>query len=238
MNPSDYSPQGQEQQRATSAVSYDAGLRSHMQRVYNRMTLGVLVTAITAFFVSTSPELLKFFFSGPQMYLVMFAPVVVLMVGFNPMTMPSSKLKLSFLAISILYGISFSVIFIAFTGEDITRAFFLATAMFAGLSIFGYTTKKNLGALGTFSAMAIMGVFVLSIASMFIKSAMLFDLVSIIGILAFSGLTAWQTQSMKEMYNPANGDEANSRMAWSAALNLYISFIAIFQYILHFTSQR
>lgn len=221
------------------ALSHDAGLQAHMQRIYNRMTLGVLVTAITAFFVSSSPALLSLFLGGPQAYIVMFAPLAVLWFGFNPVTMSSEKLRMSFFAISILYGISFSVILLAFTGENIARAFFVATGMFAGLSIFGYTTKKNLDGLASFAIMGVWGVLIMSILNMFIfKSESFFDIISVIGILAFSGITAWQTQAMKEMYSPAAGDEANSRMGWSAALTLYISFIALFQHILHLMSQR
>ncbi len=220
------------------SVSYDAGLRMHMQRVYNRMTMGVLVTALTSYFVASSPALLKFFIASPQVYIVMFAPLAVLMFRFNPMTMSSVKLRASFLLISVLYGISFSVIFIAYTNESIARAFFIAAGMFAGLSIFGYTTKKNLDAMRSFAVMGIMGVFLMSIVNMFIRSAAMFDLISICGIIAFAGLTAWQTQSMKQMYNTSAGDEANSRMAWDAALTLYISFIAMFQYILHFVGGR
>ncbi len=222
-----------------SAAGYDAGLRTHMQRIYNRMTLGVLVTALTSYIVASTPALLTLFLGGPQAYVIMFAPLAVIWFGFNPMKMDSSKLRLSFFAISILYGISFAVILLAFTGENIARAFFIATAMFAGLSIFGYTTKKNLDGMMSFLIMGVIGILVMSVLNMFIfQSAALFDLISAVGIVVFAGVTAWQTQSMKEMYNPAIGEEGNSRMAWSAALTLYISFIALFQYILHFVSQN
>lgn len=222
--------------RATTSIN--EGLRAHMQSVYNRMTAGVLVTAITAWFVSTSPALLQFFLGGPQAYIVMLAPLGIVWFGFNPMKMSSQKLRLSFFAVSVLYGISFSVIAIAFAGETIARAFFVATAMFAGLSIFGYTTKKNLDALGTFAVMGVFGILIASLLNLFFQSPGMQNIIAGIGIIAFSGITAWQTQSMKEMYHPSAGDEANSRMAWSAALTLYISFIALFQYILHFMNQR
>lgn len=219
-------------------VTYDAGLRAHMQRVYNRMTLGVMVTAVVSFFVSGNQALLQLFLGGPQMYLVIFAPLLVLWFGFNPKTMSSDKLKISFLLISVLYGISFSVIFLVFTKASIARAFFMATGMFAGLSIFGYTTKKDLSALGTFAVMGVFGVFILSIINMFAGHSGMADLIAGVGIIAFAGLTAWETQSIKEMYSPSNGEEANSRMAWSAALSLYINFIAMFQYILRLTGGR
>lgn len=216
-----------------AGAQIDAGLKAHMQRIYNRMSMGVLITAITSMVVSSSPALMQFFLGGPQMYLVIFAPLAIVWFGFNPATMPSSKLRISFVALSVLYGISFSTIFYIYQMGDISRAFFIATGMFAGLSIFGYTTKKNLDGLRSFVVMGIIGILIMSVLNMFFfKSAAIMDMISVVGIIAFAGMTAWQTQTMKEMYHAGHGDEANSRMAWSAALNLYISFIAMFQYIL------
>jgi FtsH-binding integral membrane protein len=233
----------------TQARTYDAGLRAHMGRVYNRMALGVLVTALTSYLVASSQTLLLLFLGGPQAIVVALAPVAVLWFGFRPETMSSSKLRISFFLISALYGISFSAIAAMAANDaafaaDVARAFFIATGMFAGLSVFGYTTKKDLTALGTFAIMGIFGVFFLSLInigfSFFTDMDMTFmsNVIAGIGIVAFAGLTAWQTQATKEMFNPAYGDEANSRMAWSSALTLYISFIAMFQYILHFLNQR
>jgi FtsH-binding integral membrane protein len=231
-------PEQQFQTRATAASGVDAGLRDHMQRIYNRMTLGVFVTALTSWFVANTPALLQFFFSGPQVYLVMFAPLAVIWFGFNPMTMPASRLRVSFLILSVLYGISFAVIFLAFTHESIARAFFITAGMFAGLSIYGYTTRKNLDSMGSLAVMGIWGVFFLALLNIFVHSTLMQNVISGMSILAFSGLVAWQTQTMKEMYNPSYGDEGNSRMAWAAALNLYVSFIALFQQILYLTSNR
>lgn len=226
-------------QSAVQTRGYDEGLRAHMLRVYNRMTVGVLVTAITALVVASSPALLQFFVGGPQVYLIMFAPMAIVLFGFNPAKMSSSQLRISFLAISALYGISFSVILLVFTGESIARAFFIASAMFAGLSIFGYTTKKDLSPMVSFLVMGMVGVLVMSLLNQFIfKSPQLFDFVSMAGIVVFAGLTAWQTQATKLSYNPSNTDEINSRMSWMSALNLYIAFIAMFQFILHFVGQQ
>lgn len=218
---------------ASRATAIDAGLRGHLQSIYNRMTLGVLVTAIVAYFVGNSPELLSLFLGGPQRYIVMFAPLAVVWFGFNPMTMSSSTLRISFFVLSVLYGISFATIFVVYAGEDIARAFFIASAMFAGLSIFGYSTKKNLDGLGTFAAMGVIGALVLVVINLFVQSSALMNVISAISIIAFAGMTAWQTQNMKEMYSVTHGAEGNSRAAWSAALTLYISFIAMFSHILH-----
>lgn len=221
------------QQPTIARVQIDAGLQKHMQSIYNRMTLGVLVTAVTAALVAASPELMALLLGGPQKWVVMFAPLAIMWFGFNPMTMKQSTLQISFLAISVLYGISFSVLGYAYTGESIAKAFFLATGMFAGLSIFGYVTKKNLDGLGNFAIMGVWGVFFAGLLNIFVfKNEGFMDILSVISILAFSGLTAWQTQVMKEMYHPSHGDDANSRMGWSGALTLYISFIALFMNIL------
>lgn len=232
------------QQTRAGVAEIDAGLKAHMQRVYNRMTAGVLITALTSWIVSSSPTLMSLFLGGPQAYIVMFAPLALIWFGFRPERMESRTLMLSYGGICVLYGISFSVLLLAFTGESIVRAFFMASALFAGLSIFGYVTKKNLDALGTFAVMGVIGVLIFSIGTMIaggffgVDTTMMQSVIAGVGLLAFSGVTAWQTQTTKEMYSPAHGDEGNSRMAWAAALNLYISFIAIFQYLLHFLGQR
>lgn len=221
----------------------DAGLRAHMQSVYNRMTAGVFITGLTAWFVSNTPALQALLMGGPQAYIFMLLPLAIIWFGFRPERMTPSQLMLAFGALSVVYGISFSVIFTVFTGASIAQAFFMATALFAGLSLFGYLTKKNLDGLGTFAVMGVWGVFILSIGTMVagmfgVETSGMQMVIAGLGLLAFSGVTAWQTQTTKEMYHPSHGDDANSRMAWSAALNLYISFVAIFQYILQFVGNR
>lgn len=226
-----------------AGANIDAGLKAHMQSVYNRMTAGVFITAITAYFVSSVPALQSLLMGGPQAFIFMFAPLAVLWFGFRPERMNPKQLMLSFGLLSVLYGISFSTIFKVYTDASIAQAFFMATALFAGLSVFGYLTKKNLDGLGTFAVMGVWGVFILSIGTMV---AGLFGanisgmnmVISGLSLLAFSGVTAWQTQTTKEMYHPSYGDDANSRMAWAAALNLYVSFIAMFQSILSLLGNR
>lgn len=235
------------QTAARAVPAIDAGLRNHMQSVYNRMSAGVLTTGLVAWIVSASPALMNLFLGGPQAYIVMFAPLAVIWFGFNPATMNSGKLRLSFFALAVLYGISFAAIFHVFTGASIARAFFMAAAAFAGLSVFGYVTKKNLDGIGAFCVMGMFGILALSLFNMagagfgFLAGETVLNIqnmISAAGILIFAGLTAWQTQTTKEMYNSSYGDEGNSRMAWAAALNLYINFIALFQYILNFVGDR
>ena len=121
---------------------------------------------------------------------------------------------------------------------DVARAFFITSAMFAGLSIYGYTSKTDFSGMRTFLTMGIWGLVALSVVNLFFASTLMSNVIAAAGIILFSGLTVWQTQSSKEMYNPNLGDEFISRLAWAAALNLYISFIAMFQYVLHFLNQR
>ncbi|MEM6780559.1 MAG: Bax inhibitor-1/YccA family protein [Pseudomonadota bacterium] len=219
------------------------GLRQHMNGIYARMSSGVLVTALIAMVVGSSPFLLNLFLGGPQAYIVMFAPLAVIWFGFRPEKMEASKLMLAFFGIAVLYGISFAAIAAMATADpafamNVARAFFIATAMFAGLSIFGYTTKKDLSGMQTFLTMGIIGLVAASVINLFFGSDLMSNVIAGAGILLFSGLTVFQTQMMKQMYSPSMPAEFASRMAWAAALNLYISFIAMFQYILHFLNQR
>ncbi|PCJ98996.1 MAG: hypothetical protein COA45_06000 [Zetaproteobacteria bacterium] len=217
----------------------DAGLRNHMLSVYNRMTSGILITAIVAWMVSSSPELMMLLLGGPQMYLVMFAPMLIVMFGFNPASMSSNKLKFAFIGVSVLYGLSFSALALVYAGADIARAFFITSAMFASLSIYGYTTKRDLEPMKKFLFMAVIGIVIMSVTGIFIQySSSMQMIISAASVFIFAGITAWQTQNTKRMYNPAHGDEINSRMAWSAALTLYISFVAMFMNILRLMSSR
>lgn len=227
----------------SGAREIDEGLRKHMNSIYARMSAGVLVTALVALVVGSSPMLLNLFLGGPQKYLVIFAPLAVVWFGFRPDRMPASQLMAAFFGIAVLYGISFAAIAAVATADPtfamaVAKAFFIATIMFAGLSIIGYTTKKDLSGMQTFLTMGILGLVGISVINIFFQNSMMSNLIAGAGILLFSGLTVFQTQQMKEMYNPNTPAEYASRMAWAAALNLYISFIAMFQYILHFLNQR
>lgn len=227
-----------QQTSSTPMASVDAGLRAHMSRIYNRMTLGVLVTAVISYVVGNSPELLQLFLGGPQKWIVMLAPLAIVFFGFNPAKMSANGMRASFFLLSALYGISFAAIFMIFTGESIARAFFIAAAMFAGLSIYGNTTKKNLDGIGSFAVMGVWGVFILGMVNIFLQSTMMANILSVVSIIAFAGITAWETQRMKEMYSPRADAEMASRMSWLSALNLYISFIAMFQNILYLLGNR
>ncbi|MAI61157.1 MAG: hypothetical protein CBB87_01560 [Micavibrio sp. TMED27] len=225
------------------AREIDQGLRQHMNEIYTKMTAGVLVTAITAYIVGNSEFLLNLFLGGPQAYIVMFAPLAIVWFGFNPATMPAKTLRISFFALAVLYGISFSAIAAMATQDPtysvaVAKAFFIATSMFAGLSIIGYTTKVDLSPMRTFLSMGIIGLVAISVMNIFFGSEAIGNAVAGIGIVLFAGVTVWQTQNMKEMYSPHLNKEIAERIGWDAALSLYISFIAMFQYVLHFMQER
>jgi len=240
MQPDNFGPEGTVS-RAGSNI--DIGLRGHMQRVYNRMIAGLLTTGIVAWLIVNTVAI-DFFLSNMMMtQIIMLAPLAIIFFGFNPVRMSSSALRLGFLAVAVIYGVSFALIAHVYTGASIARAFFMTTAVFAGLSIFGYTTKKDLGPMGTFLFMAMWGLLIVSLGTMVagfmgFNTSMMNIALSCVTVLVFSGLTAYETQATKEMYNPALGEEANSRMAWSAALNLYISFVAILQSLIHLFGQQ
>ena len=225
------------------AREFDAGLKKHMNNIYAKMTAGVLVTALTAMIVGSSETLLQLFLGGPQRYIVIFAPLAIVWLGFNPQRMKASQLMVAFFALAVLYGISFAAIAAVATADPtfaiaVAKAFFIATAMFAGLSIIGYTTKKDLSGLQTFLSMGIIGLVGVSVMNIFFQNDMMTNLIAGAGIILFSGVTVWQTQAMKQMYSPNTPAEYAQRIAWASALNLYISFIAMFQYVLHFLNQR
>ena len=229
------------QQRSTTYM--DAGLRRHMNNIYAKMSGGVLVTALVALAVGSSDALLQLFLGGPQRYLVIFAPLAIIWFGFRPDRMKASQLMMAFFGVAVVYGISFAAIAAVATANPafaiaVAKAFFIATSMFAGLSVLGYTVKKDLSGLQTFLSMGIMGLVAFSVINIFFGSDMMSNLIAGAGIVLFSGLTVWQTQDMKRMYSPNMPAEMANRMGWAAALNLYISFIAMFQYILHFLNQR
>lgn len=227
-----------QQSSSAQSVSIDAGLRAHMQRIYNRMTMGVLVTAIVSYVVGNSDQLLTLFLGGPQKWVIMLAPLAIVFFGFNPAKMSSNAMRLSFFALSALYGISFAAIFRVFTGESIASAFFIATGMFAGISMYGYTARKNLDGMGSFAVMGVWGALILGLINMFFQSSAMGNLISVVSIIAFAGITAWETQRMKEMYSARQDEEFASRMSWLSALNLYISFVAMFQNILYLMGDR
>lgn len=233
--------------QATSA--YDAGLRAYMLKIYNLMASALAVTGIVALFTANSPAMLSALYvvqegrvvgmSGLG-WLAAFAPLgMVLWMGFGLQRMQVSTANALFWAYSVLMGVSLSSIFLMYTGESIARAFFITAGTFGGMSLYGYTTKRDLTSMGSFLIMGVWGLLLASIANIFIGSAGLSFAVSALAVLIFTGLTAYDTQKLKQMYYQigATGDMAK-KMAIMGALNLYIDFINIFIHLLRFIGER
>lgn len=224
---------------ATQTAEFDAGLRAYMLKVYNYMASGVLLTGIIAMLVAQSPAVLSALFSGPQAYLVMFAPLAfVLVMSFGMHKMKSSTLQMLFWAYAAVMGLSLSTIFIAFSGESIARTFFITAAAFGGLSLFGYTTKKSLSGWGTFLMMGLFGIIIASIVNIFLGSSLMQFVISTAGVLVFAGLTAYDTQRIKESYYMMATGEAVAKGAIMGALSLYLDFVNLFMMLLQFFGNR
>ena len=226
--------------QAQSAALFDEGLRQHMLRVYNYMGLGLVITGIVAFVVSQTPALYVPIFQTPLKWVVMLAPLAfILFFSFKAESMSSSTARAMFFAFAAVMGISLSSIFIVFTGESIARVFFITAAAFGGLSLFGYTTKKSLSGMGSFLIMGLIGLVIASLVNIFLASSALGFAISVIGVLVFAGLTAWDTQRLKEMYLYSDLDaESAAKLSVNGALSLYLNFVNMFQMLLSLFGSR
>lgn len=224
---------------APAAVHYDEGLRAHMLRVYNYMGLGLVLTGIVAMLVASVPALYVPIFSSPLKWLVMLAPLgFIMFLSFRIETVSAGTAQLLFWAFCAVMGLSLASVFLVFTGTSIARAFFGAAAMFAGFSLYGYTTKRDLTKVGSFLIMGLIGVLIASLINIFLGSSALQFAISIIGILVFVGLTAWDTQSIKQEYSEHHDAETTQKLAVMGALSLYLNFVNIFQLLLSLTGQQ
>lgn len=224
---------------ARSDALFDEGLRQHMLRVYNYMGLGLVVTGIVAFAVASTPALYVPIFSTPLKWVVMLAPLAfVLFFSFRIQTMSAGTAQAMFWAFCAVMGLSLASVFLVFTGASIARTFFIAATMFGATSLYGYTTKRDLTQFSSFLIMGLIGVVIASLVNLFLGSSALQFAISVIGIFVFIGLTAWDTQSIKERYAENFGAEAQQKLAVFGAFSLYLNFINIFQLLLQFTGQR
>jgi FtsH-binding integral membrane protein len=223
---------------AMGSVSVDQGLRSHMLKVYNYMASGVLLTGIVALLFAQSGMAAQVL-NTPLRWVLMFAPLGFIMVmSFGMNKLSTSALQAMFFAFAAVMGLSMASIFLVFSGESIARTFFVTAASFAGLSLFGYTTKKDLTAMGSFLIMGVVGLFLASIVNLFLGSSTLQLVVSFLGVLIFAGLTAYDTQRIKSEYLHFAGHESLGKLAIMGALSLYLDFVNMFQFLLSFMGSR
>ena len=240
---------GRASQAQQSTAVMDEGLRAYMLRVYNYMGSALLVTGIVALvtFKLAVDSLSPLIFSplGNSIYnsglawVVMLAPLgVVFYMSFGINKMSASKAQTVFWIFAALMGISLSSIFVVYTETSITRVFFITAGTFGAMSLYGYTTKRDLTKLGSFLMMGLIGIIIASLVNIFMKSSMMYFVISILGVLIFVGLTAYDTQKIKNMYAASDTGEIMGKKAVMGALTLYLDFINLFIMLLRLFGQR
>jgi FtsH-binding integral membrane protein len=238
--------------KTADQATIDEGLRAYMLKVYNYMTTGLLLTGLIAFFFGKASIILgdggqiigvtpigALLFNSPLKWVVMLAPlgfVFYLSARINKMSI--SAAQLTFWIFSAIMGLSLASIFIQFTGASIARVFFITSGTFAGMSLYGYTTKKDLTKLGGFLMMGLIGIIIASIVNIFIGSSAMQFAISVIGVLIFVGLTAYDTQKIKNMYYEGDSESVGSKKALMGALRLYLDFINLFILLMQLFGQR
>jgi FtsH-binding integral membrane protein len=235
-----------------STVVMDEGLRAYMLKVYNYMATGILLTGIIALLTfkmsvvtDSSGSIVGLTQIGNAIYmsglkwLVMLAPLgIVFYMSFGINKMSAAKAQTTFWIFAALMGLSLSSILLVYTGMSITRVFFICSATFGAMSIYGYTTKRDLTKLGSFLMMGLIGIIIASIVNIFMKSSMMYFVISILGVLIFVGLTAYDTQKIKNMYSASDTGELIGKKAVMGALTLYLDFINLFIMLLRLFGQR
>jgi FtsH-binding integral membrane protein len=231
-------------------VAIDAGLRAHMIRVYNYMTAGVALTGLVAWFTFTAAvtdaggqlQLTSFghaVFQSPLMWVLVLAPLgLVFLLSFGINRLSASAALTLFFVYAGLLGLSLASIFLVYTGTSITRVFFISAASFGALSLWGYTTQRDLSAMGSFMFMGLIGIIIASLVNIFLRSSGLDWAISVIGVIVFAGLTGWDTQRIKEMYSPMDDGTVAGRKAVMGALSLYLDFINLFMMLLRLMGDR
>jgi FtsH-binding integral membrane protein len=213
---------------------FDQGLRRHMLSIYNYMASGVLLTGLVAL-LTASTGLALSFASGPLMWIVALSPLaIVFAMSFGAQRFSTSTLQALFWGFAVLMGLSLSTIFLVYTGGSIAATFFATAGAFAGLSLYGYTTQRDLSGFGSFLIMGVIGLIIASVINMFLQSAALMWAVSFLGVLIFAGLTAYDTQRLKAQYTQVRGTEWAGKAVVLGALSLYLDFINMFLFLLRF----
>lgn len=216
----------------------DIGLKNHMIGVYNNMGLGLLISGLVSYLVGTVPALTSFFLGGPQAWLFILAPLVLsiaLMFVINKLTVAQAQLM--FYAYAALMGISLGSLFLVYKMGSIAQVFVITSATFFATSLYGYTTKRDLSGMGSFLFMGLIGILIAALVNLFLQSSALAFAISVVGVLVFTGLTAYDTQRIKDVYFETFGEE-RAKSAILGALNLYLDFINLFIHLLQLIGER
>jgi len=221
------------------AAEIDVGLRAYMQKVFSLMGLGTAITGLVAFFTASSPALLQVLYGTPLRWVIFLAPLAfVLVLSFGIQRMRASTAQMVFWLFAAVMGLSLASIFLVYTGQSIVMTFFVSSATFFAMALYGYTTKRDLTGWGSFLFMGLIGLIVASLVGLFVQSSALQFAISVIGVLIFTGLTAYDTQKIKEMYYAGDSAEVGGKKAIMGALSLYLDFINLFLYLLRFIGDR
>jgi len=225
--------------RTGAEAAIDEGLRAYMLRVYNYMTMGLALTGLVAYAMVQSPAAMQLVFGSGLMWVAILAPVaLVFFLSFRIHKMSAATAQTVFWIYAGLNGIAFSTIFLAYTGTSIARVFFITAGTFAALSLYGYTTKRDLSGFGSFLFMGLIGILIAMVVNMFLASSALDFAISVIGVLVFTGLTAYDTQQIKEMYYEGDEQGVATKKAVMGALRLYLDFINLFLMLLRLFGSR
>ena len=225
--------------RVVDRAVIDEGLRAYMLRVYNYMASGLALTGGVAYFVASTPALMEAIYGSALVWVVMLAPLgLVLVMSARMHKMSVGGAQATFWLFATLMGLSLASIFIIYTQTSIARVFFITAGVFGAMSLYGYTTKRDLTGWGSFLFMGLIGVIIASVVNIFLASSALQFAISVIGVLVFVGLTAYDTQKIKEMYVESDGSAVASKKAIMGALRLYLDFINLFIMMLHLFGNR
>jgi uncharacterized protein len=221
----------------------DEGLRAHMLRVYNLMAIGLAITGVaalgTASLAMSNPAFAQLIYASPLKWAVMLAPLaLVFFLSFRIHSMSVSTAQTTFWAYAALLGVSLSSIFLVYTGASITQTFFITATTFGAMSLYGYTTKKDISSWGSFLFMGLIGILIASVVNIFMASSALSFAISVIGVLVFTGLTAYDTQKIKESYYEGDDSDTAGRKAIIGALELYLDFVNLFLMLLRLVGNR
>ena len=234
----------------TDQVAIDAGLRAYMIRVYNYMASGVALTGIVAWLTYSAAvqdvggrlvltQFGRAIYGGPASLILLFGTLgLVFFMSFRISRLQPSTALTLFMLYAGLLGLMLSSIFLTYTGASITRTFFISAASFGALSLYGYSTQRDLSPIGSFLVMGLFGLILAMVVNSFLKSSGLDFAISVIGVLIFAGLTAWDTQKIKEMYSANDDGTVTGRKAVMGALSLYLDFINLFLFLLRFLGDR
>jgi uncharacterized protein len=225
---------------AAGRAGYDMGLRKHMLSIYNYMASGVLLSGVVAMLFARSGMAAQIMVGGGILsWLIILSPLAVVMaMSFGRNRFSTGTLQIMYWGFATLMGLSLSTIFLVYTGASIATTFFATAAAFAGLSLVGYTTKKDLSGMGSFLIMGLFGIIVAMVINMFVQSNVMQLVISILGVLIFAGLTAYDTQRLKMQYHQLAGTEFAGKAVVLGALSLYLDFINMFQFLLFFMGGR